>query len=148
MESVRGEGGGGEGGRDGQTDRLTDRHKEKAETETMREKGIREGERVIVCCLLSVQATYQCISGTDLLRQFYVLPHRDRSCQTFHLTQLQYTDTGPTSPSTALKHQAPGKVATGVTIFKSLVWLDPEKIPAQVGFEPGIFCSRGGRHNH
>ena len=28
-----------------------------------------------VGCLLNVPATCQCISGTDLLRQFYVLPH-------------------------------------------------------------------------
>ena len=33
-------------------------------------------------------------------------------------------------------------------IFKSLVWLDPEKIPSQAGFEPGIFRSRGGLLNH
>ena len=33
-------------------------------------------------------------------------------------------------------------------IFKSLVWLDPEKIPSQAGFEPGTFRSRGGRLNH
>ena len=31
--------------------------------------------------LLNVPATCECISGTDLLRQFYVLPHRDRSCR-------------------------------------------------------------------
>ena len=30
-------------------------------------------------------------------------------------------------------------------MFKSLVRLDPEKIPAQAGFEPWIFRSRGGR---
>ena len=30
-------------------------------------------------------------------------------------------------------------------MFKSLVWLDLEKIPALAGFEPGIFRSRGGR---
>ena len=64
--------------------------------------------------------------------------------QTFHLTQSQYTDTGPTSPST----QVPGRVATGLPIFKSLVWFDPRKIPPQVGFEPQIFCSRGGCPNH
>ena len=29
----------------------------------------------LVCWLLSVPATCECISGTDLLRQFYVLPH-------------------------------------------------------------------------
>ena len=33
-------------------------------------------------------------------------------------------------------------------MFKSLVWLGPEKIPAQVGFKPGTFRSRGGRLNH
>ena len=30
---------------------------------------------VVVCLLLNVSATCECISGTDLLRQFYVLPH-------------------------------------------------------------------------
>ena len=63
--------------------------------------------------------------------------------QTFYLTQSQYTDTGPTSPSA--DPITPGRVATGAPIFKSLVWLDPEKIPAQAGFEPGIFRSRGRR---
>ena len=29
----------------------------------------------LVACLLNVPATRECISGTDLLRQFYVLPH-------------------------------------------------------------------------
>ena len=47
--------------------------------------------------------------------------------QTFYLTQSQYTDTGPTSPSADPIRRAPGRVATGVPIFKSLVWLDPEK---------------------
>ena len=28
-----------------------------------------------VCWLLNVPATCECISGTDLLRQFYMLPH-------------------------------------------------------------------------
>ena len=51
-------------------------------------------------------------------------------------------------PVLTLKRQAPGRVATGVSIFESLVWLDPEKIPAQAGFEPGIFRSRGGRLNY
>ena len=31
--------------------------------------------------LLNVPATGECISGTDLLRQFYVLPHWDRRCR-------------------------------------------------------------------
>ena len=33
--------------------------------------------------LLNVAATCQCISGTDLHRQFYVLPHSDRSCRPY-----------------------------------------------------------------
>ena len=41
--------------------------------------------------------------------------------ETFHLTHSQYTDPGPTSPSTDPIPQAPGRVATGVPIFKSLV---------------------------
>ena len=38
-------------------------------------------EVCFVCWLLNVPATCQCISGTDLHRQFYVLPHWDRSCR-------------------------------------------------------------------
>ena len=38
---------------------------------------------------------------------------------TFHLTQSQYTDTRPTSPSA--DPITPGRVATGVPIFESLV---------------------------
>ena len=33
------------------------------------------------CLLVNVLATCECISGTDLIRQFYVLPHWDRSCR-------------------------------------------------------------------
>ena len=55
---------------------------------------------LFVGCLLNVSATCECISGTEPLRQFYVLPHWEVADQTFHLTQSQYTDTGPTSPST------------------------------------------------
>ena len=32
-------------------------------------------EGVVVCCLLNVPTTGEFISGTDLLKQFYVLPH-------------------------------------------------------------------------
>ena len=36
---------------------------------------------VVVGWLLNVPATCECISGSDLLRQFYVLPHWDGSCR-------------------------------------------------------------------
>ena len=35
----------------------------------------RWGFTVYVCWLLNVPATCECISGMDLLRQFYMLPH-------------------------------------------------------------------------
>ena len=40
-----------------------------------------------------------CESGTDLLRQLYVLLYLEVANQTFYLTLSQYTDTMPTSPS-------------------------------------------------
>ena len=68
--------------------------------------------------------------------------------QTFYLTQSQYTDTGPTSPSADPitpgawqgSHRSANVEVTGMT------W--PRKIPAQAGFEHGIFRSRGRRLNH
>ena len=41
---------------------------------TKRERGSAE-EGEVVGWLLNVPATCECISGTDLHRQFYVLPH-------------------------------------------------------------------------
>ena len=37
------------------------------------------GLHVVVCWLLNSPATYSCISGMDLLRQFNMLPHWDKS---------------------------------------------------------------------
>ena len=67
---------------------------------------------------------------------------------TFYLTQSQYTDTGPTSSSADPitpgawqgSHWSANFWVTGMT--------RPGKIPAQAGFEPGTFRSRGGRLNH
>ena len=66
--------------------------------------------------------------------------------QTFYLTQSQNTDTGPTSPSAdpitsgAWQgcHWGANFEVTGMTRSR-------KKIPAQAGFELGIFRSRGGR---
>ena len=51
---------------------------------------------LFVCWLLNVPATCECISGTDLHRQFYVLPHWDRSCRSNF----------PSHPVTVYWHQA------------------------------------------
>ena len=62
--------------------------------------------------------------------------------QTFHLTQSQYTDTGPTSPCTWQGSQwSVNFEVTGMT-------RPPKKIQAHAGFEPEIFRSGGGRLNH
>ena len=66
--------------------------------------------------------------------------------QTFHLIQSQYTDTGPTSPSADPITPGAWQGSHWSANFLSH-WYDstPNKIPAQAGFEPGIFRSRGGR---
>ena len=40
-------------------------------------------------------------------------------------------------PALTLQCQAPGRVATGVPIFKSLIWLDPEKFQHKRDSNPG-----------
>ena len=54
----------------------------------------------LVGCLLNVQATCECISGT-ICSDNLTCCHTEIEIadQTFHLTQSQYTDTGLTSPS-------------------------------------------------
>ena len=47
----------------------------------LRDTSAQTSLRCFVGWLLIVPATSSCISGTDLLRQFYVLPHWDRSCR-------------------------------------------------------------------
>ena len=76
-----GEGGGEEGGVGGGSD------------ERERERGL------FVCWLLNVPATCECISGTDLLNFTCCHTEIEVADPTFYLTQSQYTDTGPTSPS-------------------------------------------------
>ena len=51
---------------------------------------------LFVGCLLNVPATWKCISGMDLLRQLYMLPHWDRSCRSNF----------PSHPVTVYWHQA------------------------------------------
>ena len=50
---------------------------------------------------------------------------------TFYLTQSQILTPGQPAPALTQQHRVPGRVAIGVPIFKSLVWLDGEKSPDQ-----------------
>ena len=99
---------------------------------------------LLVGCLTSQQ--HASVSQGRICSDKFTCCHTEREVAdpTFYLTLSQYTDTGRTSPSA--DPITPGAwVATGVLIFESRVWRDPEKIPAQAGFEPWIFRSRGGR---
>ena len=51
-------------------------------------------------------------------------------------------------PVLTLWWQVPGRVVTGVPIFKSLVWLDPEKIYGTSWNRSQVFCSPGKHLNH
>ena len=63
---------------------------------------------------------------------------------TFHLTRSQYTDTGLTSPSADPITPCARKGSHWSANFKVTGMTRPRKNPAQAGFEPGIFRSRGG----
>ena len=71
------------------------------------EKRTKRKEKREVCLLvgwlLNVPATCECISGTDLLGHFTCCHTEiEIADPTFYLTQSQYTNTGPTSPSADL----------------------------------------------
>ena len=99
-----------------------------------------------VCLLLNVSATSQRWICSDNLTCCHTeIEVADPTC---HLIQSCFTDIGPTSPRTDPITSGAWQGSHWSTNFKSLVWLDPRKISAQVGFEPGIFRSWGGRLNH
>ena len=58
-------------------------------------------------CLFNVPATRECISGTDLHRQFYVLPHRDKKLRIKLLTSPGHGILTPGQPVPALTVQRP-----------------------------------------
>ena len=111
-----------------------------------------QGER---CCGLDVCLLVGCLTSQQHARvsQGLICSDNFTCChteievadQTFHLTQSQYTDTGPTSPSADPITPGTRQGNHWSADFKSLVGLDPDKIPAQAGFEPGIFRPGGGR---
>ena len=70
-----------------------------------------------------------------LLSQVYVLVHRDRSCKPSFVARLVTVYWHRADQS-----QAPGREATGVPIFKSLVWLYLEKNPRESN--PGMLLSK------
>ena len=94
---------------------------------------------LLVACLTSQQ--HASVSQGQICSDKFTCCHTEIKVAdpTFYLTQSQYTDTGPTSPSA-------DPITPGA--WQGSHWsamTRPRKILAQAGFEPGIFCSRGGR---
>ena len=95
-----------------------------------------------VCWLLDVPATRYCISGTDLLRQLYILPHWDNSCRLnllSRLVTLYYHRVNQT-----VWREETGIVGTGIPVMKTQVWLDPRKTPTGKGGGVGEGWGGGG----
>ena len=67
--------------------------------------------------------------------------------QTFYLTQSQYTDTEPASPSADPITPGAWQGRHWSTNFSVTGMTRPGKIPSPAGFKPQIFRSRGGRLN-
>ena len=102
-----------------------------------------------VGCLTSQQ--YASVSQGRICSDNFTCCHTEIEVadQTFHLTQSQYTDTGPTRSST--DPITPGAWQCNPLECQFLSHRydsTPKKIPAQTGFESWIFRSRGGRLNH
>ena len=91
--------------------------------------GLRSHRRVhthtIVCWLLACFTSQQHVNVSQgrICSDNFTCCHTEIEAAdpTFYLTQSQYSDTGPTSPMLTLYRQAPGRVASGVPILKSLV---------------------------
>ena len=104
------------------------------------------------CCLLVAQRPSNMLVHlmNGSVRHFYVFSYWDRSCRSNFLPHpvKVYWQKANQSQRWPYNASRKNRVATGRPIFKSVVWLDLGKIPAQAGFEPRIFRSRGGRLNH
>ena len=73
---------------------------------------------------------------------------REIADQTFCLTQSRILTPSHPVPALTLYHQVPGRGATWVPIFRSLVWHDPEKIPASRNRTPDLLLLRPEALNH
>ena len=78
-----------------------------------------------MCCFLACLTSQEhaSVSHKQICSDNFTCCHTEIEFadQTFHLTQVQYTDTGPISPSTDPITPGAWQVATGVPSFNSLV---------------------------
>ena len=103
---------------------------------------------LVVGCLTSQQHTS--VSQARICSDNFTCRHTETEAadQTFYLTQSQYTDTGPTSPSADPITPGAWQGSHWSANFEVTGRTQPRKILAQARFERGIFRSRGGRLNH
>ena len=102
----------------------------------------------LVCCLTSQQ--HAIVSQGRICSDKFTCCHTEIEVadQTFYLTQSQYTDTGPTSPSADPLPPGAWQGCHWSANFSVTVMTRPGKIPAHAGFEPWVFCSRGRHFTH
>ena len=100
---------------------------------------------LLVACLTSQQ--HASVSQGRICSDNFTCCHTEIevSDPTFYLTQSQYTDTGLTSPSADPITPGAWQGSHWSANFEVTGMTRPRKIPAQAGFEPGTFRSRGGR---
>ena len=105
-------------------------------------------EMVFVCCLTSQQ--HASVSQGWICSDNCTCCHTEIEVAdpTFYLTQSQYTDSGPTSPTTDPITPSTWQGSHWSANFEVIGMTWPGKILSQVGFEPQIFCSQSGHLNH
>ena len=101
-----------------------------------------------VGCLTSQQ--HVSVSQGQICSHSFMCCHTEieAAYQTLYLIQPQYTDTGPTSPSTDLVMSGAWQGSHWSANFKVNGMTRAEKVPLQAGFKPHIFRSAGGHLNH
>ena len=106
------------------------------------------GGVLFVSCLTSQQ--HASVSQGRICSDNFTCCHTEMEVtdQTFHLTQSQYTDTGPTSPSTDPITPGAWQGSHWSANFEVTGMTRPRQIPSHAGFEPRIFRSVGGHLNH
>ena len=105
---------------------------------------------LFVGCLLITSQQHASASQGRICTDNFTCCHTEIEVadQTFEVTQSQYADTGPTSPGADPLMPGAWQGSHWSANFEVTGMTRPGKIPAQAGFEPRIFRSRGGRLNH
>ena len=91
--------------------------------------GVSQGR--ICCCRTEIEVADQ---------TFYNNNKKEQQQNTHTHT---HTHTHTTSPSHSIL--TPDRPVPALTLYRQAPMTRPRQNPAQAGFEPGIFCSRGGR---